>query len=420
MPDAVLTTNHDGKIMSSNAGTAAIFGYSSADLIGNSLDLLGRRGATFAPIIERAIAAGRVLTEVEVRGRRKDGREFDLEISISPVLNRDVVIITARDISQWKRTERRSAAEYAATRALSDAKTPEEAFRRVLAGVCVELGWVYGALWEPKSDGAALACGTAWFAPDRSLEEFDAANRKISLSKGDGLPGRVWLNLKPVWITDIERDRNFPRAPNAIAANLHSAAAVPVIVGTDFFGVMELFSREPVVQDDAVMRTLLGVGSELGQYILRMRAEQELRTSEERFRTLAETAADAILTMDEHSRISFANPAVQKIFGYTPQEVLGRRMTVLMPKRFRAAHRAGVKRYMATGRKNIPWTSVELVGRHCDRHEVPIEVSFGEFVVGNDHLFTGMIRDITDRKEQREALDVATAALQARLTQLDA
>lgn len=419
LPDSVLTTDRKGTILTANAGTTSIFGYSADQLMGSQVDKLLSPGASFEPNIERAISERRAIIGAELRGRRKDGREFDLEISISPVADRDGVIITARDISQWKRTERRSAAAYAVTRALSDAKTPEEALRRVLAGMCVELGWVYGALWTPNAEGTEIFCTTAWFAPDRSLEEFDAANRRIRLRKGKGLPGRVWLDLQPAWITDIERDRNFTRALHTLAADLNSAAAVPIIVGTEVFGVMELFSRMPLVQDDAVVRTLMGIGSEVGQYILRIRAEEELRSSEQRFRTLAETASDAIITMDDRSRITFANPAVNKIFGYTPEELAGRRMTLLMPKRFRAAHRIGVKRYITTGRKNIPWSRVELVGLHRDGHEVPIEVSFGEFVVGQDHIFTGMIRDISDRHLQREAINQVTAALQARLTAPD-
>ena len=140
--------------------------------------------------------------------------------------------------------------------------------------------------------------------------------------------------------------------------------------------------------------------------------------SEQLFRTLAETAADAILTMDEHSVISFANAAVHKMLGYHPEELIGRHMTVLMPKRYRKQHRAGVIHYRATGEKRIPWSGIELVARHRDGREIPVEISFGEFVSGGEHIFTGIVRDITERNEQREALEQTATELEATVAQL--
>jgi PAS domain S-box-containing protein len=142
--------------------------------------------------------------------------------------------------------------------------------------------------------------------------------------------------------------------------------------------------------------------------------------SEQLFRTLAETAADAILTMDERSVISFANAAVHKILGYYPEELIGRRMTVLMPQRFRRQHRAGVRRYRATGEKRIPWSGVELLALHRDGREIPVEISFGEFVSGGEHIFTGIVRDVTERNEQRVALEQTASELQATVAQLEA
>ena len=136
----------------------------------------------------------------------------------------------------------------------------------------------------------------------------------------------------------------------------------------------------------------------------RRRAEVGLQESEERFRTLAETAADVIVTIDEGSRILFINPAAEKVFGYRPEELEGRSLSVLMPEYLRRLHQAGLARYVETGRRHIDWDGVELPGLHREGHEVPLEVSFGEFRRGGRHVFTGIIRDITERK-RREARD---------------
>ncbi|HLM58309.1 MAG TPA: PAS domain S-box protein [Pyrinomonadaceae bacterium] len=136
----------------------------------------------------------------------------------------------------------------------------------------------------------------------------------------------------------------------------------------------------------------------------RRRAEAELQESEERFRTLAETASDVIVTIDEESRILFINPSAEKVFGYRPEELTGQSLSLLMPEYLRHLHRAGLTRYLETGRKHISWDGVELPGLHRDGREVPLEVSFGEFRRGGRHVFTGIIRDITQRKRAEEAL----------------
>jgi PAS domain S-box-containing protein len=89
-----------------------------------------------------------------------------------------------------------------------------------------------------------------------------------------------------------------------------------------------------------------------------------LRDSENRFRTLAETASDAIITIDEHSRIVLVNQAAEKVFGYTRQEMIGAELTMLMPESLRHRHHAGFGRYMRTGERNMSWEAIELPGLH--------------------------------------------------------
>ena len=409
LPEATLAATADGIITLWNRAACVVFGYSSEEIVGRNINDLAGAGSAVTPLIQHALKEKRLVSDDQLRGRARNGLEFDLHLSIAPLPDADSVVITARNITYAKRNERRAAAEYAVTRALSESTSPEHAFRRVLAAVSAELAWAYAALWTPRRSNY-LECAISWHSSDRSLADFDRENRRVRLERGRGLPGRVWSEGVPIWIEDFY-EADFPRAALSREADLRCAIGVPIIVGGDLFGVMEFFAREVRVRDDAVLRTMLGIGSEVGQYILRVRAEEEMRTSEQRFRTLAQSASDAIVTLDDNSRIQYANPAVQRIFGYAPEALIGRRIGLLMPKRFRAAHRKGMRHYLQTGIKNIPWSSIELVGRHRDCHEVPIEISFGEFTAGHQHFFTGVIRDVTDRQQEREVLE---NALQAR------
>src|SRR5262249_39009265 len=126
--------------------------------------------------------------------------------------------------------------------------------------------------------------------------------------------------------------------------------------------------------------------------------------SENRFRTLAETASDAIITIDEDSRIVLVNQAAQTIFGYTSEEMIGAELTLLMPAHLRDRHHAGLGRYKRTRLRQISWDGMELPGLHKDGHEIPLEISFGEFTRNDRVYFTGIARDITERKRAEEAL----------------
>lgn len=126
--------------------------------------------------------------------------------------------------------------------------------------------------------------------------------------------------------------------------------------------------------------------------------------SETRFRTLAETASDAIITIDGDSNIVFVNEAVERVFGYKPEEVNGKKLTSLMPERMRESHEAGLARYIRSAAKNIAWSGVTLPGLHKDGHEIPLELSFGEFERDGERYFTGIARDITERLRAEEEI----------------
>jgi PAS domain S-box-containing protein len=131
---------------------------------------------------------------------------------------------------------------------------------------------------------------------------------------------------------------------------------------------------------------------------------QALRESENRFRTLAETASDAIITIDEQSRIVLVNEAAETVFGYTRREMVGADLTMLMPTPLRHQHRAGFARYLETGRRSTPRQAVELPGLRKDGREVPLEISFGEFTRNGRRYVTGIARDITERRRAEDQL----------------
>jgi PAS domain S-box-containing protein len=136
----------------------------------------------------------------------------------------------------------------------------------------------------------------------------------------------------------------------------------------------------------------------------RSAATEEAIRAQQRQRMVTDTIADAVISIDATSTIEFANPAAERIFGYTAAELAGQPLTKLMPERFRNRHLAALRRYVDSGNRTIAWDGTELVGLRRDGREFPIDVAFAEDLLGEHRTFTGTIRDISARKSLEEQL----------------
>ena len=135
---------------------------------------------------------------------------------------------------------------------------------------------------------------------------------------------------RPTWITDTPEDANFPRAEAAQRSGLHAAFGFPLRSPRGVVGVMEFFTREQRDLDERLLATMAAVGSQVGQFIARQQAEEEVRANESRLRAMLEAALDAVVTMDHRGRVIGWNQAASAIFGYHPSEAIGREMADLI------------------------------------------------------------------------------------------
>ena len=156
-----------------------------------------------------------------------------------------------------------------------------------------------------------------------------------------------------------------------------------------------------VVRKDGVPVGVQGIARDVTE---RKQAERALQESETKFRTLAETASDAIITVDDRGVISFVNAGAENIFGYPADQMLGQELTILIPERLRDTQPPALRRYMRSKKRNVPWKAIELPGLHRDGHEIALELSFAEYDKDGRRFFTSVIRDITERKRSEEAL----------------
>src|SRR5713101_2678399 len=134
----------------------------------------------------------------------------------------------------------------------------------------------------------------------------------------------------------------------------------------------------------------------------RKRIEDALAASEERFRNLAETASDAIISADSRGNVVYFNRAAEGMFRYSADEIVGQPLTILMPERFREAHRKGLDRYLSTGEAHVLGKTVELAGLRKDGSEFPLELSLSGWKTREGMFFTGILRDMTERKKAEQ------------------
>jgi len=132
---------------------------------------------------------------------------------------------------------------------------------------------------------------------------------------------------------------------------------------------------------------------------------EALRESEERHRTVTRAASDGIVTIDESGTILFVNDALEAMLGYAANELVGQPLTRIMPPAMAERHRGAFQAYLGTGEKRMSWQGVQLPAAHRDGHEIPVEMSFGEFVQDGKRLFTGVIRDVTERRRAESELE---------------
>jgi sigma-B regulation protein RsbU (phosphoserine phosphatase) len=212
----------------------------------------------------------------------------------------------------------------------------------------------------------------------------------------------------------ILADYNLPQfsAPEALKLLQASNLDLPFIVvsggiGEDTAVALMKAGAHDYVMKGNLTRLVPAVERELREAATRRarrEAEAALRESEFRYRLLWETASDAVILMDTDSRIRFVNPAVEQVFGYRPEELIGQQLALLQPESLQGAHLAGMKRYQATRVKSANWRATETNGRRKDGTEFPIEVSFSDMELQGQRYFVGFVRDITERKRAEQEL----------------
>ena len=320
--DAIITMTPNGLVRSFNRGAERIFGYKPGDIVGRPLKTL--MPERFRELHERGFRryldthAPRVVGQgpVELAGLRKDGEEFPIELSLGEMREGNQLLFTGiiRDITRRKHAEE----ELAKTNALiqlirtvatasNQASTIEEAVQTCLDEVCSYTGWPLGhGYLRPAAEGGledVLVSKGLWHVDDpKGFAPFMEAIREIRFSPGVGLPGRVLASGEAVWLSDVTRDGNFPRAALAEEHGLKSAFAFPIRVGGEVLAVLEFFSTDVAEPDEDLFAVMTEAGKQLGLVAERERAEEAMREAREAAEAANRAKSDFLANMSHEIR----------------------------------------------------------------------------------------------------------------------
>jgi two-component system, chemotaxis family, CheB/CheR fusion protein len=302
--DAIVSKDLNGIITSWNAGAERLFGYKPEEIVGKSiLTLIPPDRQHEEPGILDRIRRGQRIDHYETVRRRKDGTLLNISVTVSPLKDKNGVIIgaskIARDITDRIQNERRRTAQYAVASLLAGSWSIAEVGPRVIETVASVGNWVAGSIWLCDPNDERLECSITWHEALPGLEAFADATRNTPLSGTHGLPGRVATSGKAVWIEDFARDASFSRASAAAGAQLKGAFAFPLGVEGRVNGVLELFSPEIVKPDDDLLSLMEALGSQIGLYIHRRQMEAELKRQKEAAES-ANAAKDRFLATLSH------------------------------------------------------------------------------------------------------------------------
>lgn len=281
---------------------------------------------------------------------------------------------------------------------LTQGKTLQNALQGCAEAMVKHLDSAFARIWILDKDRKDLKLQ----ASAGMYAHIDGANSCVPVGKFN--IGFIAQSCQPYMTNAVVGDSHVHDQEWARREGMVAFAGYPLIIEGGAVGVMAMFSKKQL--KESTLEALGSVADTIALGIQQKHTEKLLRESEERFRTIVQTATDAIILADSSGNIISWNKGAQSIFGYSEEKVFGKPIIPLVPERYRDAHIRGMERMQVTGMEKIISKTIEVHGLRKDGSEFPMELSISNWKTGKGTFCTAIIRDITVRKRMEEELRV--------------
>jgi PAS domain S-box-containing protein len=359
---------------------------------------------------------------LELRLRKANGENVMSEILANNLLDDEVlhgIVLNARDISERTRARAQLEVQNAVARVLADAVNLDQSIPEILQALCNNLDWELSEFWSVDPDSSTLQFNFAWSLPGLDLRAFLDISQHTRIHLGEGLAGRVWQRATAIQVSDISHEENFVRKTEVEALSLKTAVGFPIQSREAIIGVFTLFSLRPRHVDEDLLSMLNTVGAQIGQFIARKRAEQQISENEDRYHYLFENSADLILTFAPDGSILHLNAAWLRSLGYAREELLKMSLFDVVTPDDRERCQAAVEKAVSAGSLNkVEFTFRSREGRDLIAEGI-INCRYG--IAGVEYC-NAIFQDVTTRREvdrmKNEFISVVSHELRTPLTSI--
>ncbi|MBX9679872.1 MAG: PAS domain S-box protein [Gemmataceae bacterium] len=314
--DGVYVHDPEGNILGANPATCRRLGYSRDELLRMNVRQIedGGEPSNMGDFSRQALH------------RTQDGHIVQVAVRCSKIewQGKPAVLVVAHDAIERKLAQRRLTAQYEVARALASAGSIGQAASGILEALTQGLGMEVGVLWVFDPAEQALGCQGIWKRPDLDIPEFVTLTRRIAIEKGIDTPGMAWRDDQAFVHVFPPDARRYDRLSLAIQYGLVAAMGFPLRGQGDSVGVLEFLScREPTLDGD-LHAMMSAMGSQIGQFIQRQRAEAALRDSESLYQSLVERLPQSIFRKDREGKITYANERLCEKLQRPREDIVGK------------------------------------------------------------------------------------------------
>ncbi len=305
--DCFCLTDLENNFLFVNPAFCETYGYTEAELVGKNITMI-RSSDTPEEIVNQIVP--KTLEGGwygEILNRRKDGTRIRVELWTSVVRDEEgtpvALVGVARDITARKYAEEEIRLLHAITQTMNEATDVQSALGIAVRKICDFTQWMMGQAWIQNAEGTKLNCAVAYFKPNPALHQFHRLSKAHALGPGVGLPGKVWIEKQPVWITDLASSNDSPFSDLTRGAGFRSAVGIPILAHGKVVAVVEFYMAESLEMDDQLADLVSTLGMQLGSVVQRKQAEEALQQTIALVTSTLESTGDGILVVNAAGKV---------------------------------------------------------------------------------------------------------------------